>query len=394
MGKNMIKKIIVVVAFMLTGFSLTAMSASAEEITDLFLQKEVTYSGVEGGKIGENWKYPQFVGEKAVDGDETTRWSADKQDEQWLIVDLGEVKNIGELVLQLHAESPVYEILVSTDGESYQSIFKEENGEGGQPTKKYIDGNNVQARFVKYQQMKMWQHTNKQFYSSSIISFEAYEKKRLPEAIKLLTENLTISEKRKQQLAFEVSPAGVDITEDQIEWSSSDPTIVTVDQTGNLTAVKSGEAKVTVKIKGTEISDTIPVTVVAENKQYAEMRAKWKMRLLGTTQYDNDADVQQYRAQIATESLALWQTLNQAADRGYLWERKPSDTVSADYTTQFTNIKKLALGYYEPSSELFEKPEVYDAIVKGIEFMIDTKNTMERITQVTGGIGKLVPRSR
>ena len=38
---------------MLTGFSLTAMSASAEEITDLFLQKEVTYSGVEGGKIGE-----------------------------------------------------------------------------------------------------------------------------------------------------------------------------------------------------------------------------------------------------------------------------------------------------------------------------------------------------
>ena len=63
--------------------------------------------------------------------------------------------------------------------------------------------------------------------------------------------------KRKQQLAFEVSPAGVDITEDQIEWSSSDPTIVS-DQTGNLTAVKSGEAKVTVKIKGTEISDTIP----------------------------------------------------------------------------------------------------------------------------------------
>lgn len=54
----------------------------------------MTYSGVEGGKIGENWKYPQFVGEKAVDGDETTRWSADKQDEQWLIVDLGEVKTL------------------------------------------------------------------------------------------------------------------------------------------------------------------------------------------------------------------------------------------------------------------------------------------------------------
>lgn len=50
-GEKYDKKIIVVVAFMLTGFSLTAMSASAEEITDLFLQKEVTYSGVEGGKL-------------------------------------------------------------------------------------------------------------------------------------------------------------------------------------------------------------------------------------------------------------------------------------------------------------------------------------------------------
>ncbi|MGC3209552.1 hypothetical protein ACPTK0_15150, partial [Enterococcus faecalis] len=68
----MIKKIILGVAVMLTGFSLTAMSASAEDITDLFLQKEVTYSGVEGGKIGVNWKFPQFVGEKADDGDETT----------------------------------------------------------------------------------------------------------------------------------------------------------------------------------------------------------------------------------------------------------------------------------------------------------------------------------
>ena len=73
-----------------------------------------------------------------------------------------------------------------------------------------------------------------------------------------------------------MSPAGVDITEDQIEWSSSDPTIVTVDQTGNLTAVKSGEAKVTVKIKGTEISDTIPVTVVAKinNMRKCEQNGK------------------------------------------------------------------------------------------------------------------------
>lgn len=31
------------------------------------------------------------------------------------------------------------------------------------------------------------------------------------------------------------------------------------------------------------------------------------------------------------------------------------------------------LGYYELLSEFFEKLEVYDVIVKGIEFMIDIK---------------------
>ncbi len=45
-------------------------------------KRTVTYSGVEGGKQGDNWKYPQFVGEKAVDGDDSTRWSADKTDNQ------------------------------------------------------------------------------------------------------------------------------------------------------------------------------------------------------------------------------------------------------------------------------------------------------------------------
>ena len=78
---------------MLTGFSLTAMSASAEEITDLFYKRsDIFWCGRR-----KNWReleIPQFVGEKAVDGDETTRWSADKQDEQWLIVDLGEVKTL------------------------------------------------------------------------------------------------------------------------------------------------------------------------------------------------------------------------------------------------------------------------------------------------------------
>ena len=67
------------------------INGAQKDNVNLALSKDVSYSGVEGGKVGESWKYPQFVGEKVVDGDETTRWSADKTDDQWIIVDLKEV---------------------------------------------------------------------------------------------------------------------------------------------------------------------------------------------------------------------------------------------------------------------------------------------------------------
>ena len=131
------------IIFALTGLALVVTSfyspiVCAEDTEDFLFQKNVTYSGVEGGKQGDNWKYPQFVGEKAVDGDVSTRWSADKTDNQWLTVDIGEEKTIGQVVLHFHAESPEYEVLVSNDNQNYQSIYKEERGSGGKEAKNIL----------------------------------------------------------------------------------------------------------------------------------------------------------------------------------------------------------------------------------------------------------------
>ena len=371
------------IIFALTGLALVVTSfyspiVCAEDTEDFLFQKNVTYSGVEGGKQGDNWKYPQFVGEKAVDGDVSTRWSADKTDNQWLTVDIGEEKTIGQVVLHFHAESPEYEVLVSNDNQNYQSIYKEEHGSGGKEAKKYIEVANVTARYIKYQQLKMWKHTNGQYYGSSIISMEAYRQARLPDGIKISIDSAEISEKRSKQLTYILTPTGVQVPEKQIEWSSSDPSIVNVDSQGRMKALKTGEAKVTVRIKNTDLSDTIPVTVIQEKAEYREMREKWKARLLGSKEdheeFDQDSDVKKYRARIAKDSLELWQTLNKSENRTYLWEKKSSDTLSADYTTQFTNIKKLTLGYYDPSSSLHKNQEVFTQILKAIDFMIETKN--------------------
>ena len=77
---------------------------SKDTRVNLALNQPVTYSGVEGDKSNGNWKYPQFIGEKVVDGDENTRWSAGKTDDQWLTIDLGKAQKVSEIQLLFHAE--------------------------------------------------------------------------------------------------------------------------------------------------------------------------------------------------------------------------------------------------------------------------------------------------
>jgi len=140
------------------------------------LNKPVTYSGVEGGRSGDNWKYPDFVGESAVDGNVNTRWSADRLDNQWLIVDLQEIKNINLIVIRFHATSPDYEVQVSTDGENYVTVFKVTDGPHGTAGRgtKEIRFDDTLARYVKFQQYQQFTHTNGQKYSASIYELEVY----------------------------------------------------------------------------------------------------------------------------------------------------------------------------------------------------------------------------
>ena len=59
----------------------------------------------------------------AVDGDESTRWSSDYADDQWIMVDLGVVRNIGEVKLDWEtAAGKDYDISVSADGHAWRVV--------------------------------------------------------------------------------------------------------------------------------------------------------------------------------------------------------------------------------------------------------------------------------
>lgn len=90
MNEKNIKKILkLMLAFVICFSQISLFNVNAQTDDNLALNKPVEYSGVEGGKVSNGeWKYPQFIGENIVDGKTDTRWSADKTDNQWIIVDL------------------------------------------------------------------------------------------------------------------------------------------------------------------------------------------------------------------------------------------------------------------------------------------------------------------
>ncbi|MGE7926360.1 Ig-like domain-containing protein [Lysinibacillus xylanilyticus] len=77
-----------------------------------------------------------------------------------------------------------------------------------------------------------------------------------PESISLNRNVLELLEGSQDKLTASVTPDTA-----KVKWSSSDESIATVDQNGNVTAVREGEVIITAKIEGTDITATSTVIV-------------------------------------------------------------------------------------------------------------------------------------
>ena len=80
------------------------------------------------------------------------------------------------------------------------------------------------------------------------------------ETINLDKSTLSLTVGDSKDLIATTTPAAVDI-----DWSSSDETVATVDSNGNVKAIKEGQSTITAKIKGTDIKSTCIVTVTKKD---------------------------------------------------------------------------------------------------------------------------------
>ena len=82
------------------------------------------------------------------------------------------------------------------------------------------------------------------------------------EQIHLKIDNPIIPKGEKAKIEIEILP--VEAKDNKIQWSSSDSSIVMVDNLGNITALRAGTAVITAKAEGSDVKGTISIQVTSK----------------------------------------------------------------------------------------------------------------------------------
>ncbi|MBO5869225.1 MAG: family 20 glycosylhydrolase, partial [Clostridia bacterium] len=120
----------------------------------------------------------RFTADLAVDGKDTdeSRVSFGRDsDVQWLLLDLGQTYSISKFEISFREHVPSYEIQVSENGTTFTTVYTVSGGANGiAQTDEIILDKNVNARYIKYVQLKRWEHASWGKYSGGIKEFRAF----------------------------------------------------------------------------------------------------------------------------------------------------------------------------------------------------------------------------
>ncbi|SCZ76847.1 glycosyl hydrolase [Pseudobutyrivibrio xylanivorans] len=125
---------------MFGGNKTNVMAAGNENIA---YNRPVTVSSVEGAGL---------EGSKLVDADGNTRWSSQYQDNQYVIVDLGQSKSISKVRIDWEAAyASQYQVQISNDNSSWTTVYENYNANGSANVSKAKESKEKVINFL-YQQ--------------------------------------------------------------------------------------------------------------------------------------------------------------------------------------------------------------------------------------------------
>jgi hypothetical protein len=148
MNKSLISTLMLMLGTSLLYAENGAGPASAAAKPPTSTKITVTASSTDGAEHGA---------ENAIDKDESTRWSSNYTDQEWICLDLGKVKTIaGVDLLWETAYAKEYKIQVSTDGTSWADAFVQTDCQGDHEV--VVFKNKLETRYIKMLGVKRANH--------------------------------------------------------------------------------------------------------------------------------------------------------------------------------------------------------------------------------------------
>ncbi|WP_055108599.1 polysaccharide lyase family 8 super-sandwich domain-containing protein [Paenibacillus ihumii] len=117
--------------------------------------------------------------------------------------------------------------------------------------------------------------------------------------------------------------------------------------------------------------------VKQQTNEFDALRIRWFDYLTGGTQIDlNDADicnaVEANARKVTNDSkTGVWDTLNKAADRTYLWADYNSTTAPNHITLSYNRLKDMAIAFATPGTALYQNEELKNDIIAGLDWMYE-----------------------
>ena len=204
--------------------------------------------------------------------------------------------------------------------------------------------------------------------------------------ISFAQENVTM--KLNEELTLEVQCDSEDVDLENVTYESSNPEVVSVDENGNLTALKYGAATITAK---TDDSHTASCKVQVDdpetlNPQYASMRTLWSDRLTGNgTDLEGDEDFAAMMDGLVEDANDAMKNMAEVpADGSHvesLWRdldlklnfvSGSSDAaLSEPLNTAYTRLQAMAVAYAAENCSLYHNADLKERILYALEWLYD-----------------------
>lgn len=163
-------------------------------------------------------------------------------------------------------------------------------------------------------------------------------------------------------------------------WTTTNESVATVTSDGLIQARGVGMAEVVAKSADGALVSRTEVTVSAPTyaHDFDVMQDRWQRRIVGGTPYDQPLDasdtalIAYAQRQIATAP-EVWASLHKEPGRTTLWDRIPSDSDSANYTSQLKKLRVLviAFGTNVPGNKLYHNRALYQDIMGALDFFVN-----------------------